>query len=65
MVRAFVEEHGLTFPVLLDPDRTVARMYGLRGVPYSLVIDREGVIKGRHIGPMTEELIAKVLEEVR
>jgi peroxiredoxin len=53
-VSAFVNEYGLTFPVLLDPGAKVNDLYRVRGYPTSFVVDREGFIKQLHIGSMTE-----------
>lgn len=44
VVRDFVEEHGLTFPILLDPDGRVGSTYGARGLPLSYVVNRNGVV---------------------
>lgn len=54
-VREAVEEFGLTFPFLVDPEGEVSRLYGYEYVPNSCpfmniyFIDREGVIRG--LGP--------------
>lgn len=44
-----LEEAGVTFPAVLDSDGEVARRYGLRGMPSTYLLDREGVV--RKIGP--------------
>jgi len=49
-VRAFVRELGISFPILLDPDLAVGKLYRLRGLPSSFVIDREGIVRFREIG---------------
>jgi peroxiredoxin len=49
-VRAFVRELGLTFPVLLDPDLAVGRLYRVRALPISFIVDRTGIIRHREIG---------------
>lgn len=49
-VRAFVEEYGLDFPVLLDPEGRVTRVFQTVGVPETFVLDREGRIVKRLIG---------------
>jgi peroxiredoxin len=36
---------GLAFPVLLDPRRELARLYDLRTLPSTLVIDRDGRLR--------------------
>ena len=51
---AFVESHGLPFPVLLDPGGDVATAYYLRGIPSSLFLDEEGLIVSMHMGALSE-----------
>ena len=50
-VRPFMKEHGLSFPALLDTGGTIRGLYGMTGVPETYVIDKEGVVKQRIIGP--------------
>ena len=49
-VQSFVEEYGLAFPVLLDPEGQVTRLFQTVGVPETFVLDREGRIVKRLIG---------------
>ena len=51
MVEPFVSEMKLSFPVLIDPDHLVGDRYGVWGYPETFVIDREGRIVERVIGP--------------
>ena len=41
-VRAFVEEFGFTFPVLLDANGRVALRYSVRAFPTTYIVDRDG-----------------------
>ena len=50
-VEALVKALGLTFPVLLDPQATSSHTYRVLGLPTSFLIDREGRLVGREIGP--------------
>ena len=50
-VRAFRERLGLTFPILLDPQRSVSTRYQTFRYPESFLIDREGVVLERYVGP--------------
>lgn len=43
-VRAFVEEYGLTFPVLRDPGGGIQRTYQTTGLPESFLVGRDGII---------------------
>ncbi len=61
----FVQEHGLTFPILLDESATVGRAYQLRSLPSSFFITREGIINEVVIGgPMAEALLRTRVEEI-
>jgi thiol-disulfide isomerase/thioredoxin len=50
-VRAFQERYRLSFPILLDLDQAVYASYQTMGVPESLLLDREGRIVERYVGP--------------
>ena len=50
-VKAFVDQMKLTFPVLVDPEGEVGRKYGIWGFPESFLLDRDGRIVERVIGP--------------
>ena len=50
VVKKFVKEFELTFPVLLDKTGKVGGIYGARSIPTTYIIDRDGFIVGRTIG---------------
>ena len=50
-LKAFQERLGLTFPILLDPDRKAARVYQSNKYPETYLIDAEGVRVARYVGP--------------
>lgn len=57
-VSDFVVDYQLTFPILLDKKDTVGKLYKTISIPTSYIIDREGIIRERVIGPMDEEKMA-------
>jgi len=65
-VAAFLEEHGLTLPVLLDRDGAIAAAYRAYNLPTTVIIDAEGIIREYKIGPFSsaEEIFAR-LERVK
>ena len=64
-VLPFAQEHGLTFPILLDESAVVGRAYQLRSLPSSFFITREGIINEVVIGgPMAEALLRTRVEEI-
>lgn len=54
LVRAFVDELSLSFPVLLDPGGEIQNLYRVRGYPTSFFVDADGIIRVFHIGDMSE-----------
>ncbi|WP_166426667.1 TlpA family protein disulfide reductase [Labedella populi] len=55
--RAFVDSAGLTFPSIVDADGSLSVEWGITGIPQSFVVDADGVIVARRIGPITAEWI--------
>jgi cytochrome c biogenesis protein CcmG/thiol:disulfide interchange protein DsbE len=47
---------------LYDRDGRVGIDYGVYGVPESFVIDKQGVIRYKQIGPFTEEVLRTKIE---
>ncbi len=52
-VEGFMQENGLSFPVLLDIEQTVAQDYNIRAIPTTFFIDSEGIIREIKIGAFT------------
>ena len=46
-IKSFVEEYELSFPVLLDEEGKVERLYPSMTIPFTYVIDRDGRIVAR------------------
>jgi thiol-disulfide isomerase/thioredoxin len=49
-VQRFVDELGLSFPVLLDTTGRVGATYGARSIPTTYIVDREGFVIAGTIG---------------
>jgi peroxiredoxin len=64
LVKPFVQDMGMTYPVLLDESGQLMKEYRAPGLPMSLVVDREGVIQERHIGYLSAEQLADYLAKV-
>jgi peroxiredoxin len=63
-VAPFVEAMGMTYPVLLDEGGQVLKMYRAIGLPISVILDQEGVIRVRHVGVLTMGQLEDYLEQV-
>jgi len=49
--RALAVKQHYTFPILIDPGSKVAKAYGLTGVPETFIIDKQGILREKIIGP--------------
>jgi cytochrome c biogenesis protein CcmG, thiol:disulfide interchange protein DsbE len=49
-VERFIARLDISYPILLDPDSTVARRYGVIAIPVTYFIDRDGIVRGRILG---------------
>jgi peroxiredoxin len=57
---------GLRFPSLVDAGATVGRLYDVQQLPYTLVIDREGVVRAAWAGePVASDVLLRALEELQ
>lgn len=67
-IRAFVDQFGLTFPILHDPAGEIQRIYQTTGVPETFVIGKDGVIYKKVAGgthwdaDVNKGLIRRLLE---
>lgn len=66
-VRAFVEENGIDFIILLDPENLSLKTYQNQSLPNSFVIDREGNLRLAWTGAINlatlEQYVTPLLEE--
>lgn len=62
--RAFAEQLGADWPLVMDPGETVARAYGVFGPPESWLIGPDGRVASRQIGPYSVAELDAELERV-
>jgi cytochrome c biogenesis protein CcmG/thiol:disulfide interchange protein DsbE len=56
--QAFLDElGGQNFPSVLDPDGRIAVEWGTFGVPETFVVDRDGRLRAKMVGPVTRQWI--------
>ncbi|MDP2793970.1 MAG: TlpA disulfide reductase family protein [Sulfurisoma sp.] len=53
-VEAFIKKIGVGYTVLLDEKATIARRYGVVGLPTTYFVDAKGVVRGKVIGEADE-----------
>lgn len=60
--QVFIRRFALTFPNAPDLGGKVAVEYGVYGVPETFFVDRAGMIRAKHVGAVTDEVIRGTLE---
>ena len=50
LAKEFLEEMGVTFPVVMDDQKVAREIYEIKGYPTTYLIDRDGRIIFRHLG---------------
>lgn len=65
-IPTFVEENELRFPILMDREGNVGEnLYKVISMPTSFMVDGEGVIREKRVGPLTLDEMEKWLDKVR
>ena len=62
-IKAFMDKNGYTYPVLMDAKGELFSAYGIRAIPTTFMIDREGNVYGRVQGALSGENIDKVVKQ--
>lgn len=63
-IPGFLDEFGITFPIVLDESGDTAKAYNILGLPTSIFIDRDGVVKEVFTGPLNKAYIEAKLGEL-
>ncbi len=62
-VAAIQREFGLSFPIVFDHDGEISRLYGVRMLPTTFIVDRRGVIRQVFFGgPLSEASLRSAVE---
>jgi cytochrome c biogenesis protein CcmG/thiol:disulfide interchange protein DsbE len=62
--RKFIDQFQLTFPNARDVHGKVSIDYGVYGVPETFFIDRQGRIRLKHVGAVTEDVFRGTVEQL-
>lgn len=63
-IESFLDEYGVGFTVLKDIDQSVTDGYGARALPTTYIIDRDGKVFNKAIGPLTYADMLNVFEQI-
>lgn len=63
-VSVFIHDLSLTFPVALDDDWKVGDLYGIRALPTSFFVDRDGIVRAIVVGALSRSLLESNLRNI-
>lgn len=63
--KAFVEKYGLDYPMVFDPDGTIAGAWGVDGIPTTVFLDASGVERDRVVGAADKATFEQSLQSVQ
>lgn len=61
VVQDFRQEMGLTFPLAMDEQGDIQKLYGISGYPSTLILGRDGRIIAEHYGPLSASQIDELV----
>lgn len=64
VVRQVIEEHGITFPVLMDPDALAFQKLATKTVPRTYVVDSDGTVRNLWVGFTGHGTISEIEKEI-
>ncbi len=62
--RNYIKSSDFTFPVFYETEGKAMSMYGLRGFPATIFIDKDGKITAKNIGAITQDKLNKSIESL-
>jgi cytochrome c biogenesis protein CcmG, thiol:disulfide interchange protein DsbE len=62
---SYIEEEGLTFPILYDTGEVGGSIFGINSIPTTVVIDKEGRLSDYVLGRTEYSKVAQMIEEAK
>lgn len=62
--RSFVQQHHMSYPVLLDQNQQVMTLYHINATPTSYFIDRQGTIRAVVVSPLDTSMIQSYSQQI-
>lgn len=63
-VASFIKDYKITYPVVLDERGEVSRKYQVTSIPTTYVINSEGIIQQKYVGPLSYQSLKEIFEKM-
>jgi cytochrome c biogenesis protein CcmG, thiol:disulfide interchange protein DsbE len=60
-VEAYIAHIRISYPIPLDGNSAVARLYGVTGIPTTFIVDRAGLIRHKILGEINKEGLNRLI----
>ena len=64
-VKSFVDEYGVTYPIVYDSEGDVSRLYQISPIPVSYFLDDQGNIRYVYVGTLTTADVVALVQRLR
>ncbi len=64
-VKEFVKDKGMTFTIVLDKKGETSNLYSIITIPTSYIIDKNGNIRDKYVGPMSYETMDRFITSIQ
>ncbi len=65
VVLRYMKENDLQMPVVIDSDRELSAILGVRALPTNVILDKEGKAVARIVGVISEDDAEKIMKEFK
>ena len=62
--RAYLQQFGVTYPVLVDDHSSIARSFAIQGIPTTVVADANGRLRFRVLGRVRSGQLEQLINEL-
>lgn len=63
-IQQFVDDYNVSFPILMDRQSEISRLYKIGPIPTTFFIDKNGIIQDQFIGQMNESILMEKMKKI-
>ena len=63
LAQAFIDEQGITYPVLMDTTGQLFSSFGVSSFPTTFMIDKDGYVFGYAAGMLTADVMDSIVDQ--
>ncbi len=64
LVKDWIKNFGITYPILLDPAEKVKQLYNIYAKPTTFFIDKDGIMRAKKLGQLSEEELSNYINMI-